>query len=326
MVNFTGSLLGLITLLTWCTGTISVKPTHELVTSYASKTLLDAFQFITADDPNGGYVDYVDRSYARKRALAFPVCSRDGAYFQADYMRQLGDDAKGRKSVWLESQFTFGPGMLMIARFASMPDRKCGTWPSFYTINKQESAHFTEVDLYEGANLDDRSEMTVWVGEGAGCNSLVDDVHFRKDGGAVRSSWLYDDQDFSHLYGAFWPYDITLVMSVEHDNIRAWRFGKGQEPAEIRRQDTLLDTGLWSAPVIEYNSTMSGCNVGQVFSNQTVALKINFCGSKAGGVGWERSGCAARTGMSCEQWIRFHPDELANTYFQVEYVKLFKAI
>lgn len=323
MVNFAGLCLGFITLLIWCPGAISVKPTHELANSYTGQSFLDGFDFITADDPNGGYVEYVNRNDAVEQSLAYQL--KNKTCISVAGWEKLEDDAKGRKSVWLESRFTFGVGMLMIAKFEGMPGSRCGTWPSFYTINKHSSDHFTEVDLYEGANLEDRNEMTVWIGEKAGCKGVSGDVHFTKAGGAVRSSWVYDADGPCSKFYTRWG--LTLAMSIENDKIRAWQFGWRQEPDEIRREDALLDIDSWPKPTMLYDSESSGCNVGHVFSNQTLALKVNFCGSKACGTDWELSGCAAQTGMSCEQWVQTRPiGSFMDTSFQIEYIKLFKMV
>lgn len=58
--------------------------------------------------------------------------------------------------------------------------------------------------------------------------------------------------------------------------------------------------------------------------NQMVVLKLDFCGSMAGTEDWIHSACQGKTNTSCEEYVRTNLEAFVDTFFAIEYIKLFQ--
>jgi hypothetical protein len=100
---------------------------YSISRSWNGPQIFDDFDFVTHDDPNGGYVNYVDKPVATEQGLA--SISNGAAIIKVDNTTQ-NVSGRGRNSVWLQSRDTFGAGTLLVASFAHVPSGACGVWPS----------------------------------------------------------------------------------------------------------------------------------------------------------------------------------------------------
>lgn len=97
--------------------------------TYNSTNFFDKFDFMTFDDPNSGYVNYLGRTEAIDAGLA--AVQDKEVILKVDSKTTIAKGAKirGRDSVRLESKARLNQG-LMIARFTHLPQSACGTWPA----------------------------------------------------------------------------------------------------------------------------------------------------------------------------------------------------
>lgn len=97
--------------------------------TYNSTNFFDKFDFMTIDDPNSGYVNYLGRTEAINAGLAAVQDKEVVLRVDSKSSFTTADRRRGRDSVRLESKARLNQG-LMIARFTHLPQSACGTWPA----------------------------------------------------------------------------------------------------------------------------------------------------------------------------------------------------
>lgn len=316
---------------------------HKLVATFGDVDLIDAFEFVTSEDPNDGYVEYVNETTAFDEALALPwlphwyaqtypdswpaarrefkeIPSYWPTVIRADWRTTPSMTAKGRKSVSLRSKQKFGPGTMMVVSFSRVPIQHCGVWPSFSAVSVDTSSNdHGEIHLYNGANMDTANLMFLQQHIGH------DHAHFMKEQSCNNSQtrWWRQDlgsfgENVNHMGG------VTFAMDIANDRVRIWvLWGRRYDKHQAE-----LDVNLWPEPVATYNLTEARVDdFSQLLANVSMNLKINFCGKYAGGVMWARSGCRASTGVqTCEEYVRENAARFVDSVFQIEYIKFFESI
>lgn len=234
------------------------------------------------DDPTSGYVQYVDANTAQTSGLA-RVVNENQVYLGVDNStiinRSNNNDApSGRKSIRLESLYTFDRGIL-IADFAHVPNSECGTWPAYWTYDYSENP-YGEVDILEGAN--DQIGDIISMHTSAQCR-LVDDPK-SQSGTEVRTDCslktnYVDGCGVSgppNSYGdAFNAQDGGLwALRLDADDLVVWLFPRHSIPQDIANgaELTLKD---WGTPLLHFKS-YTGCRVSEQWKNQTVVCDLLF--------------------------------------------------
>lgn len=321
---------------------------HKLVATFDDVDFKDAFEFVTSEDSNDGYVEYVNETTAFDEALALPwlphwyaqnypdlwpaarqkfkeIPSYLPTVIRGDWLTTPDTTAKGRKSVSLRSKQNFGPGTMVVASFSRVPIQHCGVWPSFSAVSVNTSSNdHGEIRLYNGANMDTVNLMFLKQHIGH------DHSDFKKKGAGNDSQtrwWRQDLGSFGENVNQMGG--VTFAMDIASDRVRVWAllgsrlksYGLGLHQAE-------LDVNLWPEPTVIYNSTEARVDdFNHLLGNVTMNLKINFCGEYAGGVMWARSGCKVSTGVrTCEEYVRENAARFVDTVFQIEYINFFESV
>ncbi|PHH60147.1 hypothetical protein CDD81_2065 [Ophiocordyceps australis] len=132
--------------------------------SYNASNFFDKFDFITAGDPNQGYVAHQSRPQAEEIGLAKTI--GDEVYLGVEHESVLDPWWAARKSLRLESRERFNKGLL-IARFTHLPKVQCGSWPAFWSLGEEQGRVWPnggEIDIYEGWNNQVANQQVVHVG------------------------------------------------------------------------------------------------------------------------------------------------------------------
>jgi hypothetical protein len=193
-----------------------------------------------------------------------------------------------------------------------------------FTINNKAKPYYAELDIYEGVNNFTHNQMTIWSNLEGGCQDILisnSRLHQRDDTRLTRAYWEDADGTFGAPVNA--AGGVVSVMSLDSDGIRMWHFAPADIPKDL--DNDTPDVNSWKAPVVSYDSGSAKCNLGQIVTDQMMVLKLDFCGTMAGADNWINSGCQTKSEMTCNEFVGTNPQAFSDTYFAVNYVKLFKS-
>ncbi|KAF7191954.1 Endo-1,3(4)-beta-glucanase [Pseudocercospora fuligena] len=303
----------------------------------------DKFRFWEDEDPTKGFVLYKNYGDCLEAGLisntTVNVIMRADSHNIAPF---------GRSSVRIESKKTYDHGLLVID-LDHMPGSICGVWPAFWSYGPSWP-NDGEIDIIEGINQFRANRMSLHTGPG--CYLKNRTTHFHAYSGEV----LYTHctpSNTSNTGCSIGSFDLTTygdgfnaigrgIYATEwtSKHISIWFF-----PRHSIRKDVngplgrTPDPGTWGLPLSRFDLT---CDIGMNFKNHSIVFDITFCGGWAGGKQWNTSipvnstwppthnqrntSCAAKTGCTCEDWVRDHPEAFEEAYWSVNALRVYQDV
>lgn len=309
--------------------------------------------FETADDPTGGYVNYVSKSYAESEGLA-SVESNGNVIIRAN--SEVRATGRGRDSVRLASKDEFADGVYILD-LNHMPVG-CGTWPAWWTTVKDGWPRGGEIDIVEGANALPRQGGTAWQATGninASTNTgktsrNVASLHTHDNCYAEQNTYMTGQLEANTCSayingnvgcGAVMGGNTTFGVESFGEQVNQagggwyalWRDMEGSGgayvwfwprnasnvPDDVRNPDTSsTNVQNWGQP--SANLTAPGCK--QDFANHVIVFNIAFCGDYAAAT-YGQSGCPATE--SCPLFVMNNPRAFAETYWSLNSLRVYNA-
>lgn len=255
--------------------------TYTPLKIYDSTNFFDGFSFEDVPDPSGGFVDYVNSTYATDNGLV--KISNGAVYLGTDFKTM---SSVGRPSVRVRSKDTFTTG-LFIGDFAHMPagtgeGKSCGIWPAFWTTGP-DWPNSGEIDIIEGVNNQAANGITLHAAKG--CNMDVSGSESTQNqtaadceddtagcGQATTSANNYGNEFNANGGGVY-------VVEWTTQSISAWFFPRGSDLATTLSKSTTadVDVGTFGAPLAHFEG--NSCNIAERFKSNNIVLNINYCGS-----------------------------------------------
>ncbi|RAL15908.1 uncharacterized protein BO97DRAFT_458901 [Aspergillus homomorphus CBS 101889] len=286
------------------------------------------FTFWTGADPTKGLVDYVDEASAWNNGL---IGNGGNIYLGVDNTNKVGDE--GRKSVRLTGKTAYGPGTLIVADIAYMP-QVCGTWPAFWmTAQSDDWPQSGEIDIVENANNAQNNQMSLHVSEKQGQCSIAPNPSMT----ATKDRWGNCAEEVNggceandprtNSFGSGFNNNGGGVYAMEWTTqaVRIWFFPRGSIPSgNSGPLGASPDPNTWGTPTTNFQSKDgSGCDMSSHIRNQRIVIDTTFCGTWASGT-WSSSGCASKTGYSsCEDYVKNVPGDFKYAFWTFKSLKAY---
>jgi len=246
---------------------------------YTGKDFLD-WNFFSDADPTHGNVNYLTRSEAVSKGLAF--VQKDGTAVLAVDSKSQG--VKNRDSVRISSPKSYDTG-LFIADFWAMPHGPT-LWPAYWTVGPNWP-NGGEIDLIEGVGDSDTNQITLHTSAGCTLNTKLtakfsgkatSTSNCQSGNGSNNGCGIVDSA--AHAYGHQFNMVAggVIVHLVDSSGIKVWRFPRTAIPEDITAQKPNPDS--WGKPVAFFSS--STCDIGKHFKEQVLTINISACGDLAG--------------------------------------------
>jgi len=288
----------------------------------------DGFNFFTDDDPTNGYVNYINYTTAVNEGLVKNGTTTTPVYFAADSTHVA--TGRGRDSIRLESKKIYNNGLIIID-LTHMPTG-CSTWPAFWTYGPNWPVG-GEIDIIEGVNVmtadattlhtmptcdmsgvDTKSFTGTWA-KGLFNNPADDCSVFAPDEGIGQGCSVIAA---NNTFGSPFNKNQGGVIATEWDPqsaIRMWYWPRTNIPSDITNLKP--DPSTWGLP---YTNFILGTNCPSThFVNHSITFDLTFCGDWAGDA-WADDCPGLGT---CENYVKNNPANFTESYWLVNYVRVF---
>lgn len=298
-----------------------------LLDNYSPPNFFDRFDFFTDVDPTHGFVQYVNKTYARSKGL-IETCS-DSVRFGVDHKNvyttngTFGIDT-GRTSIRLQSKSTYTHGLFVLS-LNHMP-WGCGAWPAWWTLGPSWPTN-GEVDIIENVNLQSENLMSLHTSRGctiSGQDELgtVTKNDCFSDGGA--NSGCSVQSNSSSSFGSKFNSQGggTYAMEWTSSYIRIWNWAAGSEPQDLMFGTPNPDS--WGQPVTNFQGS---CDIDNHFQQHQIVFDVTFCGDFAGET-YGTSSCPQIYGLSgrdsCNAYVARNPAAFQDTYWDINCLKVYQ--
>ena len=121
------------------------------------------------------------------------------------------------------------------------------------------------------------------------------------------------------------------AMELRTAGIRVWFFGRNSIPTDIS-DGTSPDPSSWSTPLADFPST--DCSITDHFTNQSIIMNIDLCGSWAGEAKYFTSDTACASSASanqgaslsaCETIVATNATDFDEAYWELSSIKVYQA-
>ncbi|KJK74971.1 hypothetical protein H634G_09805 [Metarhizium anisopliae BRIP 53293] len=303
--------------------------------TYDANNFFDSFDFRTSGsntsqyDDNNSWVRYQNLTKARSKGLA--QIKDDEVYLGVDYTNVLDASPEGgRDTLRVISKDTF-KYRLIITRFTYMPKRICGAWPAYWTLSVGKWPNTSEIDIYEGWNLNVFNKPGIHVGpkaefgvckirqhnQSAIIVSKDCDNEFENGINALKGQGCQSEEKENSIYSSAEGGIQALEWTQDSINLFTWPYSK--EPNNLDQED--LNTSLWGKPSVQIHG--SQCDINGIFQDQQLLFTLPFCGIPPGHkYFWTkldgRSGqtCDKATNyLTCIDFVAKNPEAFKDFYF-----------
>ncbi|KAF9006098.1 glycoside hydrolase family 16 protein [Cyathus striatus] len=251
--------------------------TYQLQDYYRGESFLNDWEFFNAADPTHGNVNYLSKSDAQAKNLAY--VQDDGTTVLAVDDYSTVPVGGNRNSVRISTKKTYNGG-LFIADFWAMP-HGCSVWPAYWSVgpNWPDAG---EIDILEGVHEQATNQYTLHTSDG--CTLSTDNKK-------VASSVIHDQcaSTGSDNRGCGFLDTDTRTYGKGFNTIagiKMWHFARGEIPADVTAKTP--NPANWGTPVAFWSS--SSCDFASHFYEHSLVLDTTICGDWAGPA-YEGSGC-----------------------------------
>ncbi|KAJ7642772.1 glycoside hydrolase family 16 protein [Mycena polygramma] len=295
---------------------LEARTTYTLKDHFTGKDFLD-WNFYSAADPTNGNVNYLTKSEAASKKLAY--VQDDGTTILAVDSTSKLNAGEDRDSVRISSPNSYNYG-LFIADIYAMPHGPT-VWPAYWTVGG-DWPNQGEIDILEGVGDSTTNQMTLHTGPGCTLDtSLVSDFvgkHTASTNCAVGGG--NNDgcgiTDFSpHVYG----HNFNLLAggvyahTVSDAGIKIWHFPRTAIPADITAQKP--DPSGWGKPAAFFSSAT--CDISSHFKDHVLTFDTTLCGDWAGAAfDGGQTACAAAVA---------DPSNYENAQWKLNYVSVYES-
>ncbi|WRT66161.1 uncharacterized protein IL334_003114 [Kwoniella shivajii] len=318
----------------------------KLAKKYVGSDFMNDFDFFTADDPTGGYVNYVSKSSAQKSGL-IDVQANNVFIMAADSANV--PDGRGRDSIRISSKNKYADGVYILD-LNHMPVG-CGTWPAFWTVTKSGWPKGGEIDILEGANglpLSGSSAYNATTGLSTTPNPQIYNV------AALHTSDTCTLNGQTYMDGQIGEWQCSAYVSgntgcgvkmtgatngsyggpvngvgggwyamwrdVENSGgiyIWFWPRNSASVPDDVKNPNTATtNVANWGIP--KANMTVPSCK--KDFNNHVIVFDLTFCGDYAGAT-YTSSGCPG----TCSTFVRSNPAAFSEAYWSLNSLRVYNS-
>jgi hypothetical protein len=270
------------------------------------------FNFVTADDPTSGYVDYVDQATAESSGYITTYDNND-TYIGCDHTNIAS--GRGRQSVRLESKTTYNYGIFML--YLSHMPTGCGTWPSWWTYGP-DWPNNGEIDVIECVDNIYKDQSTLHTGPNCNMDGQPDnytgsliqpDCEGDLGCGIINENAQSSGAPFNTADGGLY------AMRYVSYGVSMWFWNEGSIPENALSDDPNPQT--WGEPYANFpfSATCPESNI----VDQTITFDLTFCGDWDGAV--FSTDCP---GMgSCQSFVQNNPAAFDEAYWLIHWMKVF---
>lgn len=288
-------------------------------------TSFEQYDFITADDPTNGFVNYVSKDLASQAGLIGRTPS-GGMILSANH-KQVVKNPRGRSAVRVQSKKMYNPGTLFVADINHIPTT-CGSWPAMWLLGADGVWPTSgEVDWIEGGNVMAANNL-MSLHTTAGCKLIpteTDNYTGILQGNIDCNAAASSDNSGCSIKGG--PFGQAFnggvyVLEWAYKGFSIWFFPHGQVPATLNINRP--DVAQLGKPLAQFAG--GACNWRERFRKMKLIINTTFCGDWAGNV-WKSGGCAAKTGVAaCVDFVRNHPAAFKDAFWDFNSVRVFTRI
>ncbi|KAJ7623142.1 glycoside hydrolase family 16 protein [Roridomyces roridus] len=292
--------------------------TYKLQDHYTGNDFLE-WDFFSAPDPTHGNVNYLTKSEATSKGLAY--VQKDGTTILAvDSTSKLAKGAN-RDSVRISSPNSYSTG-LFIADVWAMPHGPT-VWPAYWQVGPNWPAG-GEIDIIEGVGDSTTNQITLHTSSGCSLDTATSAKKLFSGAptgqnacasGASNNNGCGITDSRPAVYGHQFNLQAGGVYAhaVEASGISVWHFPRNAIPADITAQKP--DPSTWGTPVAFFQS--STCNVGNHFQDMVLTFDTTLCGDWAGNVfPGGPSACAAAVA---------DPSNFQTAKWEINYVSVYQS-
>ena len=211
----------------------------------------------------------------------------------------------------------------------------CGTWPAWWTVGWDPWPDNGEIDIIEGANLQDHAHSALHTKKG--CTMPPGTENFngywsKTSSGDALDCWNLATPDntgcsiesYEDAYGE--PLNRKggglYVMQLHHNKyIRVWFFTRQEAPSDLTSGSPTPD--FWTKKPLAYFPLGSKCP-GSTFQEQRVVINTTFCGGYSGYNFTTAQGCPGNGLADCEKYVRNNPSAFREAYWDISSMKVYK--
>jgi hypothetical protein len=289
-----------------------------------------------------GYVQYVDINTALNMSLI--KLKGTQVYMGVDYVNQVKDGEKGRKSVGLTSIKKYSGNNLIVLDAEHMPTSMgalpngCATWPAWW-LTGPSWPNNGEIDVLEYCNTqsidltslhtstgcsqanEDKSLFTGTWSTGSDGKTLATNCsgdapnQYSGQGCGIRGTTTAVGYDFNKQKGG-----VYAVEWVLDEFIRMFYFPRSKIPGDLIADAPQPDT--WGLPYARFSLLPNDCPSSH-FKNNQILFTNTFCGNWAGGGDFSKK-CSSS--IKCEDYVKLNPSYFKETYWLINNIKVYQGV
>jgi len=299
--------------------------TYTLTDNYVPNNFFNNFNFETANDPTHGYVNYVDENTASSKGY---IKNGTQVYIGCDHTNVAS--GRGRDSIRISSKKSFNSGLILID-LDHMPVG-CGTWPAFWTVGPNWP-NGGEIDIIEGVNVQVNDATTLHTSDGCDMshedpNSFTGKWGIGSQNNPADNCYINAPDQWSNqgcgitatapnTYGTGLNNNKGGVYATLWDpanGISVWFFNRSSIPADVTSSKP--DPTTWGKPYAFFQFGQY-CSSNH-FANNVIVFDLTFCGDWAG----NNFGTDCPGKGSCNSYVQNNPSAFAESYWNLNYVKV----
>jgi len=315
---------------------------HE---DYMDGDFFGKWDFISANDPTHGFVDYVTAEKAVAENLV--RTTSNGIFIGVDNRSRVAGGSRGRMSVRLESTGRYNDGLFIIS--LEHAPIGCGSWPAFWMFGEDENnvwPEWGEFDIMEWIHEEESVSTTLHTRANCSQKHLYPGWHMKAKWNKGKWPSVDASDCFVHADGQWTNQGCSQrgmdgsiggsfneggggTYAAEWDPIaghmRVWIWQAGQEPEDVIKK--MPNPELWGQPEF-YFSLKDECHPTH-FKNMKLVFDITFCGDLGeptfrDNCGKKGFGSKQRTYKSCVDMVRKEFSAFDETYWSVQGLDVYR--
>ncbi|KAF9533563.1 concanavalin A-like lectin/glucanase domain-containing protein [Crepidotus variabilis] len=290
---------------------------------YEGRNFFDSFDFFAFRDPTEGHVNYVNKSDAFAKRLAY-VTDDNKVVMKTDSWTKLPLGTY-RDSVRINTKKTYTTGLFIIDM--DKAPWGCAVWPAFWSTGFNWPTE-GEIDVLEGVHDNEHNQIAWHTTSGCEYDPAASfSGQIPNDNGVNRTNCDHAANSNAGCNVVEWsrasygPYfeaqgGGVIAMKWDENDISIWSFFRAAIPRDIITGTP--NPSLWGLPSARLLNTK--CNISQMFAKHTVIFDITLCGAWAGN-SYATTNCPG----TCDQRLT-EPSNFINSSWSINYLKTYKKV